>query len=133
VGFLSHDFKKLNSIKNRPFHKEVLSVVDSFGTLKKHTRIPNKYKNRIRRATLTTFIYPNKKSFRLVDKNSPHYNFVKKHNIIYSTSANIHNQTFNKDFAILQSDIIIYQKDDFQENNSSHIFKLSNHKISKIR
>ena len=133
VGFLSNDDKKLNSIKNRPKNKEVLSVVNSFKTLKKHTRIPNKYKKLIRNSNKTSFIYANKKSFRVVNKNSIHYNFINKFEIIYSTSANLTNEKFDFDFAYDKSDVIVYNNSKFIESHSSKIFKISNYSIKKIR
>jgi len=131
VGFLSNDFKKLNKIKNRNIYKRVLIEVDSFKTLKKLTRVPKKYKIFIRNSKKTTFIYPNKNSFRVVfDKN--HLNFLKKFNFLYSTSANITKESFNESKAINLAEIIVYN-DTFKEKNPSKIYKISKNKIKKIR
>ena len=131
VGFLSNDFKKLNKIKNRSVSKKVLIEVDSFKTLKKLTRIPKKYKKIIRNSKKTTFIYPNKNSFRVVfDKN--HLNFLKKFNFLYSTSANLTGESFIESKAVKLANIIVYNNT-FKEKNPSKIFKISKNKIKKIR
>ena len=131
VGFLSNDFKKLNIIKNRSILKKVLIEVDSFKSLKKLTRIPKKYKKIIRNSKKTTFIYPNKKSYRVIfDKK--HLNFLKKFNFLYSTSANITGKSYDESKAIKLADIIVYN-DTFKENTPSKIYKITNQKIKKIR
>jgi len=130
---LSSDFKALNKIKNRPFNKEVLRVLNSYNTLKKYTRIPNKYKNLIRKSKNISFIYPNKNSFRVVNTNSSHINFINKFKIMYSTSANEHNKIFDENFSKSKSDIIIYDNSDFNESNSSSIYRVSKNSIKRVR
>ena len=110
-----------------------MQVVKNLKYLKLNTRIPNKYKNQIRREKKSTFIYPNTKSFRVISKFDKHFDFVNKFNILYSTSANKSNKSFDEQYAIDKSDIIIYTKDEFQEYPSSSIYKVSNYKIKKIR
>ncbi|MEA3499345.1 MAG: Sua5 YciO YrdC YwlC family protein [Campylobacterota bacterium] len=133
VGFLSSDDKKLSTIKQRDPNQKTLQVVDSFKTLLKYTRIPKKMRKLVRNSKITTFIYPNKLSFRVVDKNSLHHNFIKKFSCLYSTSANITKQDFNEKFAFNNSDIIVYNKNKFSQNISSSIYKLNNIKIKKLR
>jgi len=133
VGFLSNDDKKLAIIKNRPDTKEILRVVDSFKTLKEHTRVPKQYRKLIRNAKNTTFIYPNGKSFRVVNKNSNHYNFIKKFGTIYSTSANKSGEKFNVEFAINRCDIMTISSKRYYESSSSSIINLGKIKLVKIR
>jgi hypothetical protein len=52
---------------------------------------------------------------------------------MYSTSANKHKYEFDKDFAVNNSDIIIFNKEEFLDNNSSSIYKISKNKIKKLR
>jgi tRNA A37 threonylcarbamoyladenosine synthetase subunit TsaC/SUA5/YrdC len=130
---LSCDNKKLSLIKQRPINQKILYEVDCFKTLLKHTRVPSKYRKKVRNSNLTTFIYPNSKSYRVVDKNHKHYNFLNKFKIIHSTSANITTKEFNKDWAIKNSDIIVEDKNGFNENQSSKIYKITQKKIKKIR
>jgi hypothetical protein len=66
-------------------------------------------------------------------KESKHKNFINKFNILYSTSANLTNSDFNISFAINASDIVIYTKDEFRQNNSSSMYKINNYKSKKIR
>jgi len=110
-----------------------LSVVNSFTTLKKHTRIPNKYKKVVRKSKNISFIYPNKNSFRVVNSSSLHLNFLNKFEIMYSTSANLHKEEFNKDVAVKKSDIIVYTHEEFNNTKSSDIYKISKSNIKKIR
>ncbi len=133
VGFLCSNSKKLSVIKQRPVNQKTLQVVDSFQTLKNHTRVPKKFRNLVRRAKNTTFIYPKGLSFRVIPNNSTHNEFVKKFKIIYSTSANITKQNFNRDFAKNKVDVIVEDKNGFFEANSSKLIKLSCNKIKKIR
>ncbi len=133
VGFSSLNGEKLASIKQRPKSKKTLHTVDSFKTLSQHTRIPKNFRKKVRRASKTTFIYPNLKSFRVISKESSFYNFISKFSILLSTSANLTGNKFDYDFSIESSDVIVNEKDDFSENISSSIYKLSKRKKIKIR
>jgi tRNA A37 threonylcarbamoyladenosine synthetase subunit TsaC/SUA5/YrdC len=132
VGFLSQNKEKLNKIKNRPLNQPVLVEVDSLNTLKKFTRVPNRFKKRVRRSKKTTFIYPNKKSFRVV-KDKRHLEFLKKFEWMYSTSANLTGKNFNKKWAKSVADIIVEDKRGLFEKKGSKIYILSKTNIKKIR
>lgn len=131
VGFLSKDSEKLSKIKGRS--KKSLEVVPDFHTLKDNTRVPDIYKSMVRRAKKTTFIYPNMKAFRVVDRDDEHSFFLKKHGKLYSTSANYTGKTFNYDFAYNNCDVIVESSKGFSESTPSTIYKLNNIKIIKIR
>jgi tRNA A37 threonylcarbamoyladenosine synthetase subunit TsaC/SUA5/YrdC len=133
VGFLSSDNEKLSLIKGRDKNKKILQVVDSFKTLQKYTRVPKSKKKFIRRSKLATYIYPNGCAFRVIDKNSSHHNFVNKFKCLYSTSANITGENFNKKFTYEKSEIILYEKKGFSQKSSSSIYKLTNGKLRKFR
>jgi len=133
VGFLSLDDKKLANIKNRPTTQKTLRVVDSFKTLKTHTRIPKQYRKLVRNSKNTTFIYPNGESFRVVDKDSNHHKFIEKFGTMYSTSANNSGESFNLDFARENCDIEVLSNQSYSETTSSSIVKISNQKLVKIR
>ena len=131
VGFSSLNDEKLSSIKQRPTSKKILHTVDSFKTLIENTRVPKNFRKKVRNSKKTTFIYPNTKSFRVVDKNSDFYDFIHKFNILYSTSANKTGKNFDKDFATIGSNIVVEDKRGFFETKASSIIKLSK-KTSKI-
>jgi tRNA A37 threonylcarbamoyladenosine synthetase subunit TsaC/SUA5/YrdC len=133
AGFLSSDDIKLSRTKQRDPKQKTLQVVDSLDTLKTKTRVPKKFKNKIRRSKCSTFIYPNTLSFRIVDKNSHHHRFVKKFGTLYSTSANKTKHNFNMDYAYNNSDVIVENSLGFSEARSSSIYKINNKKIKKIR
>lgn len=132
VGFLSSDDKKLSLVKKRDLNKKTLQVVDSFQTLQKKIRIPKKFRKTVRNSVKTTFIYPNKEAFRVVNKNSDHSYFLNKFNSLYSTSANITQNSFDEKFALSSADIIVYNKE-FKESTPSFIYKLSKLRKKKIR
>jgi tRNA A37 threonylcarbamoyladenosine synthetase subunit TsaC/SUA5/YrdC len=135
IGFLSFNKNKLYDIKKRDTKKQFLQVCSSFDVLKKSTRIPTKYKRTIRRSKKTTFVYPNNKAIRV--------SFCKKHNRFldkyiydvpfFSTSANISNQNFDINFALKNSNIVLYQGSILEEKISSKIYKINNNKIKLLR
>jgi len=133
VGFLSNDPYKLSITKQRDPKQKILRAVDSFKTLKEQVRVPNKFKRQIRNSTKTTFIYPNGDSFRVVDRDDSHQNFLKKFHIMYSTSANVTKQEFNEEFAVNNADIVVFTKDSFSNTSSSKIYKLGKTSVIRIR
>ncbi len=133
VGFLCLDEKKINKIKNRDINQKVLKTLSSFSTLKKNIRIPNKYKKFIRNAKKASFIFSDLNSYRVVSPNYMHHNFLKKFDYLYSSSANQNKQNYDETFALKNSNVIVYNFEKFTENNSSSIYKVTNHKIKKIR
>ena len=133
VGFLSSDDIKLSGAKQRDPQKKTLQVVSNYKTLNKLVRVPKNHKKFIRRSKRTTIIYPNKLAFRVVSKNSLHQNFLKKFDLMYSTSANKTKNNFNEEYAVNNSDIIVYTKDEFMEKQASSIYKINKQKIKKIR
>ena len=133
VGFSSSNDEKLSSIKQRPNSQKILQTLDSFHTLKTKTRVPKKFRKKVRNSTKTTFIYPNKNSYRVICKDDNFHSFISKFNNLYSTSANLSSKSFDIDFATKNSDVIVYTKDVFSEKNSSSIFMISKNRIKKIR
>lgn len=133
VGFLSNDDKKLSSKKQRDPKQKTLQVVDSLSTLKTKTRVPNKFKRMVRNSKKTTFIYKSGQSFRVVDIDTNHHNFIQKFKCLYSTSANKTKEKFNLEFAITNSDVIVYNEPQFKEKVGSSIYKINNKAIKKIR
>ncbi|ASM39524.1 Sua5/YciO/YrdC/YwlC family protein [Campylobacter sp. RM12327] len=130
AGFLSKNLKELNKIKNRNKNQPCLITVSKLKELNKLTRIPDKFKNLVRKAKKTTFLYPNKKAIRVV-KNSPHSKFLDEHGWMYSTSANLHGEKFDLNYAKSVCDIVV--DNEFFEDLPSKIYKISNTNIKKIR
>jgi len=133
LGFLSQDKKSLDEIKNREPNKHYITTLSSFANLKERVRVPQKpqkYKNRVRRSSRTTFIMPNKKSFRVVSQ-SKHLLLLNRFGWLYSTSANQSGKSYNQPNAIEQSQITIYPLQE-EINKPSKIYLLSE-KLKKIR
>ena len=133
VGFSSLNDEKLSTIKQRPTSKKILHTVDSFKTLNENTRVPKNFRKKVRNAKKTTFIYPNGKSFRVVNQDSHFYDFIYKFSILYSTSANKTTEKFQREFAINGADIIVEDKRGFFETKASTIIKLSKASLKRLR
>ncbi len=130
VGLLSKNKEELNKIKKRELNKPILKEVDSLSTLKEFVRIPKNFRKIVRRAKKTTFIYPNKDSFRVV-KDENHLRFLKKFKWMYSTSSNLHKQKFDKNWAFSVADVIVGSE--FKEGKASTIIKIGKRKCKKLR
>lgn len=133
VGFSSSSDERLSAVKQRPNTQKILQVVDSFTTLKQNARIPKKFKQKVRRAKRTTFIYPNTNSFRVINKDDNFYDFVRKFGKIYSTSANLTGNKFQEEFALENSEVQVVTKQGYSETISSSIILLKKRKLKKIR
>ena len=133
VGFSSINDEKLSNIKQREINQKILKTVDSFGTLKNFTRVPKKYRNMVRKSNKTTFIYPNLDSFRVVNKDSHFFDFVKKFKILSSTSANKTKESFEYNYASKYSDVEVINNLGFFETSSSKIYKLYKNNLKRIR
>lgn len=131
IGFLSQKQDILISAKQRPSGKPFIETINSLKTLKQQTRVPKKHKNRVRRASESTFIMPNSHSYRVVtDKR--HLLLLERLKIVYSTSANLSGQTYDQDYAIGVADIIIFPLNCTQKIPSK-IFSINNRSIKAIR
>ncbi len=132
VGFLCKNEKKLNLAKKRDENTPCIQVMSKFSSLKSIARVPNRYKNMVRKSKKTTFIYPNKKSVRVV-KDCPHEKFLNVHGAMFSTSANITKHGFDSEYARGVADIIEEREGGFFETSASKIYKISHQKIIKVR
>ncbi len=130
IGFVSQDANRLNAIKQRPANKHYIKAVNSLKTLKTFTRIPQKYKKKVRRAKKTTFIMPNKHSYRVIyDKH--HLLLLNRLKWVYTTSANLSGMTYDENFAKHVADIII---EPLKKNTkASKIYQLSKTNCKRIR
>lgn len=132
VGFLSQNKKRLADIKKRDKKKQFLISVDSFKTLKNFVRVPKKYKKMVRRAKKTTFVYPKNSALRVVQDEN-HLKFLKKFGWIYSSSANLAGQGFDREFAFEVVDIVIEDERGFFEGEPSKIIKLGKNIKKRLR
>jgi len=132
VGFLSQDASRLAKIKARPSHKP---FIQSFASLQSYKemggRVPQQFKNRLRRAKNTTFVI-NDSAIRIVSE-GPHHKLLNTYGWLYSTSANAANQHFERGFAEQQADIIVEDSRTLFEGKASHIFKLNHYKLKQLR
>ena len=132
VGFLSADAKLLEEVKSRPAGKQFLKVYPSFENFKVDgNRVPQKYKLLFRRSIKTTFIIKNRAS-RIV-QNHPHLQMLQNYPWLYSTSANKSGCSFDKDYCIRKSDIIVEDFRGFEESTPSKLYKISNTNRRRLR
>jgi len=132
VGFLSQNASRLSQIKERPTHKP---FIKSFDSLRRYQtmggRVPQAFKNRIRRTKNTTFVI-NNQAIRIVT-HGEHHMLLQKYGWLYSTSANEKSQSFTLDFAIKKSDLIVEGARGLFEGPSSDIYKMNTQKIKQLR
>jgi tRNA A37 threonylcarbamoyladenosine synthetase subunit TsaC/SUA5/YrdC len=130
IGFVSQNAEKLTAIKQRPPHKHYIKAVNSLDTLQTFTRIPRQHKNRVRRAKKTTFIMPNRHSYRVI-QDEHHLLLLNRLQWAYTSSANLSNKTYDEAFAKEVADIIIEPL--IEKREASTIYKLGKHAIKRIR
>ena len=131
VGFISQDNIKLSQIKSRDASKQFIKVYPDLKTFSKSNRIPTSKKSLFRRSKKTTFIIKNK-ALRI----SPiklQSQILRNTTWNYSTSANESGKGFEYTFCQDKADIIIQDKDGFQEMNPSTLLKITNTKIVRLR
>ena len=132
VGFLSQDAEKLSEIKERPSHKP---FIQSFDSLRTYTqmggRVPNRYKNRLRRSKSTTYVV-NNSAIRVVNEGQ-HHQLLSKYGWLYSTSANEKGKSFEMDFSEQRTDLVIEDERGLFEGSASNIYKINTNKIRRLR
>ena len=131
IGFVSQDSSKIDIAKKRLPNKHYIRVVNSLKSLKSFTRVPPKYKNRIRRSKQTTFIMPNGNSFRVV-KSSKHNLLLDRLKWVYSSSANLSGEKYNNEYASSVAEVIISEPNS-RDTNASKIYRLGFSRIKSIR
>ncbi len=132
IGFVSQSARRLTQIKQRPPHKHYIKALPSLRALKSFVRVPEKYKNRIRRAKRSTFIFPDGDSYRIV-REKQHLSLIQKLGWAYTTSANLSGESFDESFASDAADVIVKYPLQPEQRSASHIFKLNNIRMKRIR
>lgn len=130
IGFVSQNADRLTQIKQRPPHKHYIKAVNSLSTLKTFTRVPQRYRNKVRRARKTTFIMPNGHSYRLI-QDQHHLLLLDRLKWTYTTSANLSGESYDEGFAREMADIVIEPIKDTKQ--ASKIFRLGKKKMKRIR
>ncbi len=131
VGFLSQDALQLAGIKNRSSDKPFLKSYADLKTFKHFKRIPKHFKCQLRRSNATTYVVKSE-AFRIIN-NSLHQNIIAPYGWLYSTSANLSNQKFQRAFALKHVDIIVEDHRGLYETASSAIIKLGANRKKRLR
>lgn len=133
AGFLSHDESELNRAKNRAESQKCVITTANFLTLKNFVRVPEKYKNLVRRAKKTSFLCGNSRCVRVV-KDERHSAFLKEHfnSWAYSTSANKHGKDFDLNWAKSVADKV-FDEENLCAFKPSKIYKIGKNKVKKLR
>jgi len=136
AGFLCSNPSKINEIKNRDLSTKNILAISSFARIKQiknFPRIPQKHKNLLRRSKKTSFIVGDF-SFRVIDKQSNHFRFINKFDYMYSSSANLHNESFDFDIAFGLCDVCVFGKNKINsQDRASKIIKLHKNKQEIVR
>lgn len=132
AGLLSKNPQILNLCKSRPESQLLLIESPHLLGLKKLLRVPNKYKNTIRKAKNSTFVYPNGRAVRVV-KDELHLRFLLDSKMLYSTSANPTGKKFNKQWAYEVCDVIVCDGRGFRESSPSKMYKINHSRIQRRR
>ncbi len=132
VGFLSQDSVLLAKVKDRPSTKPFLIEVANSQELQNFARVPNKWKNVVRRLARATFVYPNGQAVRVV-KEEWHLRFLRRFGWMYSTSANPSGRSFDERWARSQADVVVEDWRGLFAGEPSHIYRLGNERIKKLR
>ena len=129
IGFVSQNSDRLDEIKKRVDDKRYIRAVNSLDTLKGFTRVPNRFKNRVRRSKKSTFIIK-EESFRMVDDDK-HLLLLNRMGWAYTTSANLSGAKYDEEFAKGGANVVVYPLS--KDKSPSKIYKLGRYKIKKIR
>ena len=131
IGFVSQDASKIDKAKKRLPNKHYIRVVNSLETLKTFTRIPQKHKNRVRRAKKSTFIFPYGESFRVV-KDTKHNLLLDRVKWLYSSSANLSGDEYDENYAKKMTEVMVsfYSVD---SGKASRIYRLGHTIVKTIR
>jgi len=127
IGFISQSQDALDKAKQRLEGKKYILALPSLKYIKK--RVPKKHRNLVRRAKKTTFILSEDYSFRVI-QDKHHKLLIGRLGWAYTTSANRSGEEFDLDYAIENSDIIVYN---LRENSPSTILKLGIKKFKRVR
>ena len=130
IGFVSQNADRLTEIKQRPPHKHYIKAVNSLHTLKTFTRVPQRHKNRVRRARKTTFVMPNGNSYRII-QDKHHLLLLDRLKWAYTTSANLSNEAYDESFAREMADVIIEPLK--KTDQASQIYRLGTYSLKRIR
>jgi len=131
IGFVSQDSSKIDKAKKRLANKHYIRVVNSLEILQKFTRVPTAHKNRVRRASRTTFIMPSGYSFRVV-KDTEHKLLLDRLQWAYSSSANLSGAEYDAIYAKEQAEVVVnfsMQK----RGKVSRIYRLGQKRMKVIR
>ena len=131
IGFVSQNPYKIDQAKKRLPNKHYICVVNSLETLKTFTRVPQKYKNHLRRSKQTTFIMPNGRSFRVV-KDTKHNLLLDRIKWLYSSSANLSGAVYSEEYANKMTEVVVCFPDK-TSRKASRIYRLSQIRLRVIR
>jgi tRNA A37 threonylcarbamoyladenosine synthetase subunit TsaC/SUA5/YrdC len=132
IGFVSQNADMLTKIKQRPPYKHYIKALPSLQVLKTFTRVPNRYKNNVRRAKRSTFIFPNGHSYRII-RETEHLQLIQKLGWDYTTYANISGDPYDRTFSESVADIIVGFPTKNSRQIASQIVKLNNSRMKRVR
>jgi len=131
IGFISQNSSKIDKAKRRLPNKHYIRAVNSLKTLQKFSRVPNRYKNRVRRSKRTTFIMPNGISFRVI-KDCEHNLLLDRVGWVYSSSANLSGAEYDEVYAREATEVVVASPLE-SRGEASRIYRLGVGGIGSVR
>lgn len=134
AGLLSQDLARLNLAKRRPSTQKSLIAVPSLRSLSAIARVSSAYKMVVRRSAYSkkriTFLYPNSLAARVISS-SAHTAFLKDLGWAFSSSANLHGEKFDENWARNVADEVV--DDELFEGVSSAMWRLGRARKRRMR
>jgi tRNA A37 threonylcarbamoyladenosine synthetase subunit TsaC/SUA5/YrdC len=131
IGFVTQDAARLDAVKGRPPHKHYIRAVDSLATLQRHTRVPPRHRNRLRRARRTTFILPDGRSWRVIHEPRHQQLISEMGGWAYTTSANRSGEPYDEAWARSVADRVIEPLE--AQAAPSTILRINHRTLKKLR
>jgi len=130
VGFLSKDPQRLDRAKKRPASKHYITALPSLKELTARTRIPRKFRSRIRRSRRESYIFPSGRSYRIV-RDARHLLLLRRLKWAYTSSANLSETPFDEAYAREAADVTVEPLG--PPRAPSRIYRLGRRKMRRLR
>jgi tRNA A37 threonylcarbamoyladenosine synthetase subunit TsaC/SUA5/YrdC len=132
VGFLSKDTAALAQAKQRPITQPFITVYANFQVLNSmHKRIPKAFRKAVRRSKATTYVVK-ADAFRVIGHGS-HHRLLQQFGWLYSTSANLTGQKFDREYCEAQATLVVEAAEGFHAESPSALKRIGRKKARRLR
>jgi tRNA A37 threonylcarbamoyladenosine synthetase subunit TsaC/SUA5/YrdC len=130
IGFLSQNPSSLDRVKQRAEGMRYITALPSLRALNGRCRVPLVHRKRVRRERGTTFIFPCGDSYRVISDDR-HLLLIKRFGWMFTTSANLTGEPYDRDYAISVADIVIHPVE--RNSSPSTIYRLGRRRVRRLR